>query len=107
MTPLIPGFNPMQMQPMEPMQRQQGGPSEMGLKIMQAALNQQNRGAPQAPQGGMQPGAPTNLAPPVNPMQMGVGLLAKLLGRGAPPAAPTLPDQGGPGPAPNALTGVW
>jgi hypothetical protein len=96
-------------------------PQAQGMAILQAALKQQQGnqvpgGAPGNPQ-------PLSLAPP---SQGGMGLLSKLFGGGQPnPVTPpiggidpntgmpptgasaAMPNLGGAGPAPTAMTGLW
>lgn len=98
-----PQLQPMQIPPMAADDN-----AATGMKILQAALQRQSGqqgsvSAPGAPAFGGGP-APMSLAPPAP--GAGMGMLSSLLGKMAAMGAP-LQNQGGMGPAPSALTGLW
>jgi hypothetical protein len=121
---LVPGMPAMAVPQMK-----SNGLQAQGMNILKAALAQQAKGgAPGAPGFGQSagPGMPMNITPPGAGGAPGAvpGLLGSLLSKLQPPAAgPIDPNTGlpvtadvlagaagmggGPGPAPNAITGMW
>lgn len=104
---LVPGMAPMPIPAMK-----SNGLQGMGMNILKSALAAQAKGG-MGGAGGAAPGAPMNIMPqgvgqpgaPGGPPGLLGALMAKLQPQGAPMVG--LPDMGGMGPAPNAISGLW